>query len=334
MHDPHHLAALAAVIDQGGFEAAARTLLVTQSAVSQRLRALEEAVGAPLVTRTRPPRLTAPGREVLRHWQQWLLVDQSLRAALQGQRSAQPTGTSVVRHTLAIAVNADSLSTWIVPALAPVVQAQALDLRLYADDQDHTLALMRDGAVMACVSTERRALQGATATRLGAMQYLCCAAPAFAARWFPHGITAHSAALAPAVVFDEKDDMHADFLRAATGVKQLGFPHHRVPSSDSFVRALVEGWGYGMVPRNQVATLLENVQLKDISGPHAISVTLYWHRWRIAAPLLDAVSESVLDAAAKGFPVGSATAAPARAIHRASRGAQHGKKRAAMTAAE
>jgi LysR family transcriptional regulator (chromosome initiation inhibitor) len=52
--DPDALECLAAILEEGGFERAAQRLSITQSAVSQRLRALEAQVGTVLVVRSRP----------------------------------------------------------------------------------------------------------------------------------------------------------------------------------------------------------------------------------------------------------------------------------------
>jgi LysR family transcriptional regulator, chromosome initiation inhibitor len=315
MFDPLMLAALAAVVEEGGFEPAAARLSVTQSAVSQRIRALEDRVGAPVVTRTRPPRATAPGRALLRHWVQWTLVAQSLDQSLaQVSSTALPASKAVsghraaAPHRITVGVNSDSLATWLVPALSEFARAHRVVLSFLVDDQDHTLDLMRDGAAMACVSTAWRALQGASAVQLGAIAYRCVCSPAFKQHYFPKGLTASNLAAlnlaqVPAVVFNEKDDMHHDFLSSFAGVSRLTFPFHRVPSSESFVRAIVAGWGYGMVPENQIGEALRKGTLIDLAPKHAMPVMLYWHRWQIRAPLLDALSDAVLAAAQAGFVV-------------------------------
>ena len=69
--DPAALDCLAALVDAGSFERAAQSLSITQSAVSQRLRALETQVGQLLVVRSRPLRLTEPGKVLLRFARQW-----------------------------------------------------------------------------------------------------------------------------------------------------------------------------------------------------------------------------------------------------------------------
>ena len=64
--DLAQLRALRAAVDTGTLEGAARALHVTPSAVSQRLKALEQATGRVLLVRSRPVQVTEPGRAVLR----------------------------------------------------------------------------------------------------------------------------------------------------------------------------------------------------------------------------------------------------------------------------
>ncbi|HAL37450.1 MAG TPA: ArgP/LysG family DNA-binding transcriptional regulator, partial [Polaromonas sp.] len=65
--DPDALECLAAIVEEGGFERAAQRLSITQSAVSQRLRALEAQVGTMLIVRSRPLKATAAGQLLLKH---------------------------------------------------------------------------------------------------------------------------------------------------------------------------------------------------------------------------------------------------------------------------
>src|SRR3954467_14031201 len=111
--DPAALESLAALAEAGSFERAAQLLSITQSAVSQRLRALETQVGQLLVVRSRPLRLTAPGKVLLRFARQL----QAMRADVSVELGAQAT----THERLPIAVNADSLATWVLPALDALV---------------------------------------------------------------------------------------------------------------------------------------------------------------------------------------------------------------------
>lgn len=268
--DPAGLDCLAALADEASFERAAQRLSVTQSAVSQRLRTLEAQVGQPLVVRTRPLQLTDAGSVLLRYARQW----QALRAD-----AARELGARVPDERLPIAVNADSLATWVLPALDPIVQA-GHHLELVVDDQDFTHQWLRQGAVLGCVSTVREALRGCRVTPLGVMHYIAVASPAFVAARLPDGLTRANFARVPFLVFNRKDDLQTQWVTRAVGVKAPRLQERFVPSSEAFVRAALMGWGVGLVPEIQVRGLLADGALQIIERDVTLSVALYWHQWQ------------------------------------------------------
>ncbi|GAP37625.1 LysR family transcriptional regulator ArgP [Piscinibacter sakaiensis] len=271
--DPAALDALAALADEGSFERAAQRLLVTQSAVSQRLRNLEGRLGRPLVVRSRPLRLTEAGKHLLRYARQW----QALRADIARELGAGPaSGTAPLR----IAVNADSLATWVLPALDPLVQAGLL-IELLVDDQDFTHDGLREGAVLGCVSTVREALRGCRVVPLGVMPYVAVASPGFVERRLPRGLRPEDLAQVPFLVFNRKDDMQALWVSAAFGLRQPRLQARYVPSSEAYVHAATMGWGIGVVPELQVRALLGAGRLVALAPQVAVPVALYWHEWRL-----------------------------------------------------
>src|SRR5688572_5895523 len=80
---PEQARTLAAILAHGSFDAAARQLSVTASAVSQRVRALEAAVGRPVLRRTRPLELTESGQAVVRFARQLDMLAADLAEELQ-----------------------------------------------------------------------------------------------------------------------------------------------------------------------------------------------------------------------------------------------------------
>ena len=106
MFDYKLLAALAAVIEQGGFERAAQVLGLSQSAISQRIKLLEARVGQPVLVRATPPSPTEVGRQLLNHVQQVRLLERDL------QRQVPALDEEGMPERLRIALNADSLATW------------------------------------------------------------------------------------------------------------------------------------------------------------------------------------------------------------------------------
>ncbi|GAB2694918.1 LysR family transcriptional regulator ArgP [Thalassiella azotivora] len=292
--DPGQLRALDAVVREGTFEAAARALHVTPSAVSQRLRALEVVTGRVLVVRSKPVRPTESGEVLLRLARQVeLLTDEAL-----AELGAAADGLDEPRagrwRSVPVAVNADSLRTWVLPALAPLAGEAAFDV--HRDDEEHTAALLRAGTVVAGITTDPEPVPGCSATRLGRMRYRPTAAPQLVRRWFADGPTPDALARAPVVVFDRKDDLQHRYLRRHLG-DDVRPPAHYVPSSADFMDAVRLGLGWGMLPDAQGR---EHVDAGDlvVLDPHgAVDVVLHWQQWKLRSPLLDRVAEAVVTAA-------------------------------------
>lgn len=283
--DLAQLRAYAATVDHGSLDGAAAALHVTPSAVSQRLKALERAVGAVLLQRSRPVRPTEPGEEVLRLARQLEALTRDTELSL---------GGADLRPVVRLAVNADSLSTWVLPALAPL--SAELSLELIREGEEHTADLLRDGSAMAAITSERTPVQGCTVERLGVMRYRPMAAPAFAARWFPEGLTPAALSAAPLVVFDTLDRMQHRVLERH-GVTTAP-PVHLVPASTQYVEAVRLGFGWGMVPDLQRAgwTSADGVLL---STSDREDVALFWQQWALRTPSLEQVAAAIRAASAQ-----------------------------------
>jgi LysR family transcriptional regulator (chromosome initiation inhibitor) len=300
--DPAALDCLAALADEQGFERAAQRLSITQSAVSQRLRGLEAQVGQPLVVRSRPLRLTEAGKVLLRFARQL----QALRVDV-----ARELGERVAPQSrLAIAVNADSLATWVLPALDELVQQglrEGYGLELVVDDQDFTHDSLRQGAVLGCVSTVAEALQGCRVQPLGVMRYVAVASPGFLASQLQgdamHGLHAGNFADTPFLVFNRKDDSQVQWVSQAFGVRAPRLRERFVPSSEAYVRASVMGWGVGVAPEIQVRLLVEAGQLVVLRPDVGVDVALYWHQWQLQGrgALLDQIGRALADGARRAL---------------------------------
>ncbi len=280
------LRALAAVARTGSFEAAAAELGVTPSAVSQRIKALEERMGAILVIRAQPCTATEAGARLVRHVEEVRLLEHRLAEDL---HAALPSGPATVR----VAVNADSLETWFLPALA---QVEGLLFDLVVDDEDHSAGWLRRGEVSAAVTSHADPVQGCDCIPLGRLRYVPVAAPAFAARRFGDGVTAEALARAPAISFDAKDRLQADWARAATG-RAVPLPVHRIPAAGAFLAAILTGMGWGMVPEPMAEAPLSAGTLALLAPGDPLDVTLYWQVSRIVARPLNPLTKAVRSAA-------------------------------------
>ena len=282
--DLPQLQALVAAVENGTLDAAARVLHVTPSAVSQRIRALESATGQVLLVRSRPVVPTAAGTAVLRLARQVELLVADTTLQLTGTPAAGPP-------VLPLAVNADSLATWFLPAVAPLAADVQLDLRVA--DQTMTSALLREGSVMAAVTADPEPVPGCSVARLGTMVYRPRASRAFAARWFPDGVNPAALRRSPVVVFDRTDDLQDAYLRRRTHDRPTP-PAHHVPASADYLTAVRLGMGWGMVPDLQTGGD-DGLVVLDPAG--AVDVVLWWQQWKLRSPSLDLVAEAVRSSA-------------------------------------
>lgn len=292
--DSDALECLAAIVEEGGFERAAVRLSVTQSAVSQRLRALEAQVGTVLLVRSRPVKPTSAGRLLIKHAMQMRLLRADLETDL--QELTPGTGGQREEDRISIAINADSIATWVLPALGPLV-ADGLPLEIITDDQDFTHEWLREGQVLGCVTTLKQALRGCKVVPLGAMDYIAVARPDFAQARVPKGLTPHNFREVPFIAFNRKDDGQAEFVSKAFGLKRVTLSQLFVPSSEGQVRAVLAGWGVSILPELLVRGLLEQGQLVNICPGHALPIQLYWHCWNLESDVLDALSAALTGAA-------------------------------------
>jgi LysR family transcriptional regulator (chromosome initiation inhibitor) len=286
--DPRRSEAFLAAVDSGSLEQAALQLRITPSAVSQRISALEQDMGTPLLVRTRPCRPTAPGMRLLQFLRRRALLEAEFIAEL--DNDAGPV-------RVALAVNNDTLATWLLPVLAPILVEERLFVEFVLDNQGHTFALLEQGQAVACVSGEPEPMRGCSVSPLGLMRYRMVAAPAFAQRWFPGGMNREAARHAPVMVFDRKDTLQTNFLLQHFGLPEGSYPFHYVPASDPYVQAIRLGLGYGMLPLEQCSAMLQSGALLDLTPDLYVDVPLYWHAWQIQPARLERMGAALLKAA-------------------------------------
>ena len=283
--DSRQLAALSAILRLGSFESAAGALGITQSAVSQRLKALEEQVGTVLVLRESPCKGTDAGRRLAAHGEAVALLE-----AQTSQELGRGADAGAAPARLRIAVNADSLATWLLGALSRVDGAL---YDLVVDDEAHSGEWLRRGEVLAAVSEQSRPVQGCDVHPLGALRYIATASPGFVEKYFADGLDAKSLARAPMLQFDAKDGLQAEWLAAHFGAG-IHPPSHGMPSSQAFVEAARRGLGWGLNPEPLVRRMIRRgilVPLSQEIGAH--DKPLYWQVSRMMAPVMAPVTEAV-----------------------------------------
>ncbi|CAM3011893.1 MULTISPECIES: ArgP/LysG family DNA-binding transcriptional regulator [Dermacoccus] len=285
-----HFKALVACVDEGTFDGAAAALRITPSAVSQRVKALEQELGQIVLVRSVPVRPTPVGEIVLRTGRQRALLDAELVRALGGGGSQRGVSAPVV--DLPVAVNADSLATWFVEVLETVGEWGDARLRVFVEDQDHSAQLLRDGSVIGAVTASDVAVQGCSVQELGVMRYV---ARVRRSQWEACG---RSLERVPTVRFNDRDDLQRGVLRR----RGLGEPplEHVVPSAEGFSAAVRAGLGWGMIPEGLEGPAGRGGgrdELIPVPGVEPLDVPLYWQCWRLDAPSLARLSDEVTSAA-------------------------------------
>lgn len=298
MLDARQLEALAAVVEHRGFGPAAQALSLTLAAVSLRIKALEDALGQRLLVRGKQVRATPAGQALLAHVKQVRLMEADLLGGLQG---AEARG-GVRWQSLSVAINADSVASWFLPGVAPVLQRHRLLLEILIDDQDHTHDALKSGDVIGCVTTLAEPMRGCVAEPLGVMRYRCVAAPAVVQRCrTPAGaVSVHKLLAQPAIIFNRKDALQDAFLAQHFDLRQPNYPRHFAPAVEAFETAIELGLGWGMVPEQH---LTSRPGLQEVLPGATVDVALYWQHWAREAPSAQRLTQAVKAAAAQHLRV-------------------------------
>lgn len=283
--------AVATIVRTGSFDKAAKVLNITSSAVSQRVKQLEERMGSVLIERGIPCRATDKGAWLCRHMELVGQLEQNLIEQLPelGDVSSGPV-------TVDVAVNADSLGTWFLPAMADFTRRSKVLLNIAVDDQDDTVDWLRRGRVLAAVTSKSAPVPGCTVTALGKLRYIATASPEFIRRYFPDGVTADAMAHAPVLTFNQKDTMQKDWL-AANFPSALVPKTHWLPSTQGFVEACLLGIGWSLNPINLVQAHIDAGRLVEIIPSATTDIALYWQVSRWAQHQFPELTRQVVNAA-------------------------------------
>lgn len=293
--DYRWVAALDIVLHQGSFERAAQTLCISQSAVSQRIKQLERFLAQPVLVRSIPPKPTPIGKKILGLYRRVQLLEQEAMPELRNDPAVRPV-------TLSIATNADSLATWLLPALQPLMEKEHVAFHFAILDESRSIEKMKNGEVLGAISLADKPLAGCDSEFLGKMEYLCVASPAFVERYFQQGVNANTLIKAPSVSFDIQDDQHTRFLKEHFSCQFDPMINHKVGSSEAFVALAKSGLAYCLIPRIQIAEELLSGALMNVTPGLAVTNNMYWHHWPLETGVLKRLSTDIVRYARSVLP--------------------------------
>lgn len=291
------LSALVAVIREGSFDRAASVLHVTPSAISQRIKQLEEHVGGVVVVRGSPCTTSRVGETVYRHALQVELLEKDLLGSIAPSKAQ----VAMPSTPMTVAVNADSLATWLIPALARFVEQTGQLVEIVVDDQDHTAEWLRSGRVLGAITAEARPVLGCRVEPLGVMRYRATASPAFVRRWLARGVSVRALRKAPALIFNRRDELQERFLRRVLGGRAGQLQAHVVPSPTAFIEASLLGLGWGMNPEQLADAHLKSKRLVELLPGKWLDVPLFWQQWALASESLNRLAAALGAEASKAL---------------------------------
>ena len=281
--------AFIAVIEETSFDAAAKRLAVTPSAISQRIKTLEDRIGQLLVIRQSPCQPTPAGEKLLAKVKPMALLETEVMSEFVPQASTQAK-----RFTLA--VNEDSLSTWLIPTLTALHQQHGHLFDLCVDDQDYTLDYVKNGTAIGALTSEKTPLQGCTCHRLGNMRYYAVASPQFAKRYFANGLTPQAFIQAPLIAYNRKDPLQHRFMEKVTHQALSPNNIHFMPNSSGLVTAATQHMGWCMVAEGLLGDAIKHQQLVYLAPEMWLDEPLYWQHAAVQSKLLDRVTNALFDA--------------------------------------
>ncbi|TQV87229.1 LysR family transcriptional regulator ArgP [Aliikangiella coralliicola] len=286
------LRALDVVMGYQSFERAAKVLCISQSAVSQRIRLLEEYVGHPVIIRGKPLSLTSMGKQLINHFKQVEILEQELLPKIRPELRQAPI-------KLSLAVNADSLAIWFFDALAPLIKFSAIELNILISGETRTVERLKSGEAFGAVSTNPNPTPGFKTEKLGRLKYVLVATPEFKQHYFPKGVNVDSVRNAPGASFDRFDLMHQQFIEKHFGLPVDSYPCHSVRSSEAFVNMAKKSLAYTLIPEIQIQQELASGELVKIAPRKNQVDTLYWHSWVLEKGIFKQASKMIVEYARK-----------------------------------
>lgn len=287
--------ALDAIVYQGSFERAAEHLFVSQSAISQRIKQLEKFLAQPVLIRSQPPKPTPIGKKLLGLYRRVRLLEHEILPELKNDTSTRPV-------QLSLATNADSLATWLLPALQNVMKQRQVELKLTIYGEYRSIEKLKSGEVTGAISLESQPIPGCRADYLGRIDYVCVASPEFYQRYFSKGVNNQTLAKASAVSYDQYDDLHKTFLTEHFNVNPDSVIHHNISSSEAFLKVALAGVAYCLIPRLQITDELDRGVLVDVTPGFLMSHRIYWHHWQLETGVLQEISHAIVGYAQQHLP--------------------------------
>lgn len=272
MFDYPHLKVLLAVEREGSLERAAKSQMVTKSALSQTLGLLEQRLGAVVLDRV-PMQPTVFGARLCRHYEQVSLLEQSFFA-----RHAHLFDVGVPpRILLNVGVSDDALATWftdVVTETEDLGNTALFDIELMT--KAHAAKAMTEHRLSCAISTSGKPAAGFEVHSLGSHTIRAVASPDFVENHLPDGPTCDAVKAAPLVRYGADDHWPEHWFRRVFNERAV-LPSHHIPSAYGHANACLDGTAWALCSDVVIKKHLESGALVELSPGSEFSIDIYWH---------------------------------------------------------
>lgn len=251
----HGIEAFMAIVRQGTVHGAAREIGLSQTGVTQRIRALEKDLGTTLFVRSRTGmRPTAEGEALVRWAQRVGDLEGELLAFMRRSGAAQAVRVTITGPSSEMRSRVIPATTALLPDLP------GLTLEFDLDDEGAGLNMLKTGAAQLAVIPRDDVVNELDAKLLRPARHVLVGPAAWAKRDLDEVVASERI-----IDFNDRDDATFAFLRAHDLLAGARKRRHLVNNPDALADLVAAGLGYSVLAEDFAAPRLRDGSLVDLA---------------------------------------------------------------------
>ena len=275
-----------AVAELSNLSAAARKLGITQTGATQRIKALEQALGVTLFTRSRSGmRLTGEGQLLLRYCTEASHLEGQFLSALRGNHQAREVELRIVGPMSLLAGR-------VVPLYKQIAQKwPSLNLQFLIDSNANRLNLLKRGACDLAFVFPREVGLELDSKRVRPVEYLLVATPEWKKRPLKEILETEKL-----LAYHDGDMTGIDYLKTFDLLDRFKKTRLCVSENITLIRLLEFGLGFGVLPREIAEPLIDENKLAALNQgrSYKIPFALAWYPRREMPPYFLELVKSIV----------------------------------------
>ena len=272
----HNIDAFLAVADKQSVHLAAAVLGIGQTAVTQRLRALEKEMGITLFTRSRKGmQLTAEGQILYRHASKIRQMEGELAANLKGENQ---------KIKIVITGPSSIMRTRVIPILPKLMKEYPfIAATLNIDDDDQGLDALKTGKADFALLPRSQVVDELDSKLLRSERYQLVGSKKWKGRSLAEIVEEESI-----VDFNPADTHTYNFLKKYRLLSKARKERHFVNNTDGLAALVTEGGGYTVLSEDFIDVMPNGEKLINLADGRALEVefALAWYPRHELSPYL------------------------------------------------